>query len=291
MHYLERIDRAEDISALIKPRPADSHKGTFGHALLIAGSYGMAGASVLASKAALRSGLGLLSVRVPECNRVILQTAVPEAMALTDSCQNCFSEPVSSERYQAVGIGPGLGTSEIAAHALEQQLMMTNVPMVLDADALNIISKNPLMLELIPEGSILTPHPKEFARLTHEESDVEGRRELAADFAKRHKVTIILKGAPSAVLSSEGICYICTTGNSGMATAGSGDVLTGIVLALLTQGYGAVESARIANHIHGLAGDLAAEQLGQTAMTSADIASFLPEAWKRFEKTEKKVIR
>lgn len=279
-------DTAEMISALIRPRPADSHKGTFGHGLLIAGSLGMAGASVLAARAALRSGLGLLTVRVPECNRVILQTAVPEAMALTDLSRSCFSEPVPTERYQAVGIGPGLGTADLTASALERQLQMTRVPMVLDADALNLIGKNRSLLELIPEGSVLTPHVKEFERLTAPVHDMESRRELALKMAVERKLTIILKGAPSAVLSSEGNCYICTTGNSGMATAGSGDVLTGIVLALLTQGYPAADAARVANHIHGLAGDLAAQELGQTAMTSADIVAFLPEAWKRFEKTE-----
>jgi len=281
------IDYKSDIAELVIPRPADAHKGTFGHALLVAGSYGMAGAAVLAAKGALRSGLGLLTVHVPLCNRIILQCSVPEAMVRTDTDECCFTDKdIDTGRYRAVGIGPGLGRNGKSVTALYDLLENTRCPMVIDADALNMIASHRNMLEKIPAGSILTPHPMELARLTEKEDNPQERIERAAALAMEHDVTVIVKGAPSAVVTSEGNCYICTTGCQGMATAGAGDVLTGVVMALLAGGYGSIEAARVAAHIHGLAGQIAAERLGMTGMTSLDLAETLPYAWKQMEKNE-----
>ncbi len=271
----------ESIASLVKPRPKDAYKNTFGHALLIAGQKGMAGASVLAAKACMKSGCGMLSVRVPECNRVIMQISVPEAMVLTDNSNECFTTPVNTEKYQAVGIGPGLGQSFETKKALEVQLQQICTPLVLDADALNIVSANPQMWEYIPQGTIITPHAGELDRLTGIKATCFDERFVAAqNLAAAHSITIVMKGAPTRIITPDGNVYINTTGNQGMATAGSGDVLTGIILALLAQGYDSISAARIGVYIHGYAGDIAARNKGMTGMTAGDIVEFLPEAWK-----------
>jgi NAD(P)H-hydrate epimerase len=274
------LTEAEDIRCLIKSRSPFAHKGNFGHALLIAGSQGMAGASILASRACLRSGVGLLTTHVPKCNREILQTAVVEAMVDTDPHPSCFSTSVNTDKYQAVGIGPGLGQSAESEDALLETVSSCRHPMVLDADALNMLSKHKPTLFSIPVGSVLTPHPKELERMVGECSDSYERLAVACALAQRGNLHLILKGRFSAVVSPEGECYFNPTGNVGMATAGSGDVLTGIVLALLAQGYAAGDAARIAAYVHGRAGDLAKEKYGIIALNASDIVEFLAEAWK-----------
>ncbi len=279
LHYTVK----EDITAAVSPRKKFSHKGNYGHALLVAGSQGMAGAAILAAKATLRSGVGLLSVCTPRCNNTILQTSLPEAMTLPHNGENHLCTPPATERYTAVAAGPGLGTAEETEKALLQLIENCKVPMVLDADALNIISNHTETLSQLPAGSIITPHPGEFARLTRGIKNREEQLAAATKMAQECNICIILKGAYTAVCSPDGNIYFNSTGNPGMATAGSGDTLTGIALALLARGYDATTAARIAVYTHGLAGDIAAEKYGQTALTAGDIIESLPSAWKIIE--------
>ncbi len=277
--YYEMLE-GDAIESLVKPRKKFAHKGHFGHALLIAGSRGMAGASVLAARACLRSGVGLLTVHVPQANSLILQTAVPEAMIELDVAETCFSIPTDTEKYQAVGIGPGLGQSEETEAALLELLSNCQAPLVLDADALNILSNHKYLLSMLPNGSILTPHPKELERLVGTCEDSYQRLLKACELARTAKVYVILKGAYSTVVCPSGKCYFNQTGNPGMATAGSGDALTGVVLALLAQGYDPEKAAVIATFVHGLAGDLAERKLGEVSLIASDIIDCLPFAWR-----------
>lgn len=270
----------EDIRELMKPRSQFAHKGNFGHALLIAGSKGMAGASILAARACLRSGAGLLTVHAPLCNNDILQTAAPEAMVETDANEMYFAVPTDTDDYQAVGIGPGLGKNEETEAALLEQLEHCQTPVVLDADALNMLANHRHALTHLPKGSILTPHPKELERLTGKCQDSYERLTKACELARTAKVHIILKGAYSTIITPEGKCYFNPTGNPGMATGGSGDVLTGVVLALLAQGYSAEDAAKIGTYVHGLAGDFAQKKRGMISLIASDIITCLPIAWR-----------
>ena len=269
----------EEIRSLIKPRKQFAHKGNFGHALLIAGSKGMAGASVLAARACLRSGVGLLTVHAPMCNNDILQTSIPEAIVETDINETCFAVPTDTDDYQAVGIGPGLGRNEETEAALLEQLEHCLTPVVVDADALNILANHRHALTHLPKGSILTPHPKELERLTGKCQDSYERLMKACELARAAHVHIILKGAYSAIITPEGKCFFNPTGNPGMATGGSGDVLTGVILALLAQGYSTEEAAKIGTYIHGLAGDVAQKKQGMIGMIASDIITCQPTAW------------
>ena len=271
---------AEDIRSLIKPRNKFAHKGSFGHALLIAGSRGMAGASVLAARACLRSGVGLLTVHAPICNNDILQTAIPEAIVEQDVSEICFAVPTDADDYQAIGIGPGLGRSEETEAALLEQLSNCQTPLVVDADALNILANHRHALNNLPKGSILTPHPKELERLVGKCQDSYERLTKAIELAHTAKVHIVLKGANSTIITPNGKCFFNPTGNPGMATAGSGDVLTGIILALLAQGYAADEAAKIGTFVHGLAGDFARKKTGVISLMAGDIINNLPTAWR-----------
>lgn len=270
----------EHIQTLLTPRKKFAHKGNFGHALLIAGSQGMAGASILSARACLRSGVGLLTVHAPFVNNNILQTAVPEAMVEVDNHEFYFSSPTDTDDYQAVAIGPGLGRSEATESALIAQLSNCQTPLVLDADALNILANHRYALTNLPKGSILTPHPKELERLVGKCQDSYERLTKACELARTAKVHIILKGAYSAIITPTGKCFFNPTGNPGMATAGSGDVLTGIVLSLLAQGYKAEEAAKIGTYVHGLAGDYARKKQGIISLTASDIIDSLPMAWR-----------
>ena len=273
----------DDILTLLKPRDKFAHKGNFGRALLIAGSQGMAGASVLAAKACLRSGVGLLTVHVPFCNNFIVQTAVPEAMTELDYSETCFSEATDTDDYQAIGMGPGLGTRPETVEAVLQQLDDCQTPMVLDADALNILGEHREYLGRLPQGSILTPHPKELERLVGKCRNSYERLDKARQLARSAGVHIVLKGAYSAVITPEGKCWFNPTGNPGMATGGSGDVLTGVLTALLAQGYEPGIAARLGVYIHGVAGDIARKRYGMTGMTAGDLVQALPLAWQALE--------
>lgn len=270
----------------VEARSKESHKGDYGRALLVAGSQGMAGASVLAARAAMRSGVGLLTVHIPKCNNIILQCSVPEAMTHLDSSDTHFTNAPDCTRFNAVGVGPGLGRDAATAKALLSLIKSCQSPMVLDADALNIISEHPEWLHYVPSGSVITPHQGEFNRLAGECRDREEAISKARSIAQKYGICIVLKGAPTIVISPVGECHNNETGNPGMATAGSGDVLTGILLALLARITDSLFAARLAVYVHGLAGDIAAEFYGETAMTAGDIINSLPSAWKLLEKRE-----
>lgn len=271
----------EDIRPLIKSRKRFAHKGSFGHGLLIAGSYGMAGASILSAKACLRSGIGLLTVHVPIHNHDLLQITVPEAIVQTDIHERYFAEPVELRRYNALAIGPGLGQEEDTALAMMEQIQGCHLPVVLDADAINILSTHRNWLSRLPKQCILTPHLGELERLTGKCMDSYERITKVKELASYLQSYILIKGAWTAIVTPEGHCHFNPTGNPGMATAGSGDVLTGILLALLAQGYSPEESCKLGVYIHGLAGDIAAKSLSEISMTAGDIIEALPSAWKK----------
>ena len=273
------IETPDIIRNLIIPRKADTHKGNFGHALLIAGSKGMAGASLLSAKACLRSGVGLLTVNSPAINNTILQICVPEAMVDIDRDEYYYSETVTTDKYSAVGIGPGLGRNSISLLALERQLKMPLRSLVLDADSLNLLSGDKALLQLLPQATVITPHIKELERLVGPWKNNTQMLSMSFDFSKKYSTYIILKGSPTIIISPNGKTYINSTGNSGMSTGGSGDVLTGIVLAFLAQGYNPVDACRISVFAHGMAGDFAAKALSETAMVAENIIDFLPETW------------
>ena len=280
---MDRVTVGQDyVKPLLKPRDPKAYKNTFGHALLYAGSLGMAGAAVLSARACLRSGVGLLTVCSPSCNNDILQISVPEAMTIASD--DLYANTDLS-RYNAVGAGPGLGQGDSQTAILEKLLKSSSYPMVLDADALNIIARSKYLLEYVPAGSVLTPHPGELQRLVGQATDYDDMIQKAKALATENGITVVVKGAPTVTIAPDGTMYVNTTGNPGMATGGSGDVLTGMVLALLAQGYKSEQAALIAVYIHGLAGDMAARELSMTAMTSADIAGHLPQAWLQMTET------
>lgn len=267
----------------ILPRPVDAHKGSMGHAALIAGSYGMAGAAILSSRACLRSGVGKLTLHTPVFNLPIIQTAVPEAVIHVDSDQKYFTEIFSTGAYQALAIGPGLSTHPDTARAVIAQILQTTCPLVLDADALNVIAQSPEHIDILPPTTILTPHKGELHRLIGETISAEEELEKTLALAKRLHIIVIIKGPHSAICAPDGSVHYNTTGNPGMATAGSGDVLTGIILGLLARGHQPLQAAQLGTYLHGLAGDLAAENLGQESLIASDIIQYLPKAFKIVE--------
>lgn len=272
---------AKSVKKIIKPRDKFSHKGTYGHALLISGSFGKIGACVLAAKAALRSGLGLLTVHIPASGYSIIQTSVPEAMTSIDTNENYFSCAPENLNYSTIGIGPGIGKDSETVNAFAKVLKQFKRPMVIDADALNILSENKELIELIPEGSILSPHPKEFERMAGTWTNDFNRLELLRSFSSKIKSIVILKGAYTAIATPDGNVYFNSTGNPGMATGGSGDVLTGILTGLLSQGYSSIDAAILGVYAHGLSGDLAAADLGMDSLIAGDLIEFLPYSFKK----------
>ena len=270
----------EDILPLLKNRTKFSHKGTFGHALLMAGSKGKVGAAVLASRACLRSGVGLLTTNVPACGVDVLQEVIPEAMCISDSEDDYLSELPDLSKYSAIGVGPGLGTEIQTQNVLKLLIQNTLTPLVIDADALNILSENKTWLAFTAGGTILTPHPGEFKRLVGEWSNDFDRLELQREFSKKNCCFVVLKGANTSITAPDGRVFFNSTGNPGMATAGSGDVLTGVITGLLAQGYGNFEAAIVGVYLHGLAGDIAAEKVGGQSMIASDIIENIGEAYK-----------
>ncbi len=279
------ITEEADIRQMLKPRKRFAHKGMFGHGLLIAGKYGMAGASILSAQACLRSGIGRLTVHVPIHNNDLLQMTVPEAIVHTDIHERYFAVPEESDNFRAIAIGPGIGQEEDTALALKEQLQKTTRPMILDADALNIVSDHRNWLTMLPKRSILTPHLGELDRLIGKCTDSFERLNKAKELAASLQCYLIVKGHYTAIVTPEGNFFFNPTGNPGMATAGSGDVLTGILLALAVQGYTSEETCRIGVYVHGLAGDLAAEKAGEIGMTASDMIRSLPQAWKKLTGT------
>lgn len=268
----------EDIKPKIKKREKFSHKGTYGHALIFAGSRDMAGAAVLSSEASMRCGAGLVTVHSASCNRIILQTAVPEAIFESDNNEHCISEFRDITKFNAIAIGPGIGQTGETSSFLKNILSAYSNPIVLDADALNIIAANKDFLHLIPENSILTPHPKEFERLFGKSTNSYDRLQKASTIAQTHKIIIILKGAHTQIFMPDGKTYFNSTGNAGMATAGSGDVLTGILAGISAQGYQPQDAALTGVFLHGLAADLTPET--EETMLASDIIRGLKLAFR-----------
>lgn len=269
----------DDMRRLLRPRDPFAHKGSMGHALLVAGSYGVAGAAILAAKACMRSGAGKLTVHTPRRNVAVLQAAVPEAVLHIDHEETTFSEAIPTDDFQAVAIGPGIGTGEQTGVAMLTQLRRAQCPCIADADALNILATKHAWMQQLPKGIILTPHPKELERLEGECTDSHERLMKARMLAEHLQGYVILKGHYTAICMPDGHIAFNTTGNAGMATAGSGDVLTGILLALLARGYARREACLLGVYLHGLAGDLAAQRLGEESLMASDIISCLPKAF------------
>lgn len=270
-----------DLPKRLLHRNEYAHKGEMGHALLVAGSYGMAGAAVLATKACLRCGVGKVTVCTPRLNYNIMQTAVPEAVMCIDKDEEYFSEAVDATDFDALGIGPGLGQNEGSAIALFTQIRRTQSPIVIDADGLNILASHRAWLQQLPKGIIMTPHPKELERLAASRfSDSFERLDKARYLAIHLQAYIILKGHNSALCLPDGNVIFNTTGNAGMATAGSGDVLTGIITGLLARGYKQADACLLGMYLHGYAGDIAAKKMGMECMVASDIIRFLPQSFK-----------
>ena len=276
----ELLVEEQDVREFMPERPRTAHKGTFGHALLVAGSEGKAGAAVLAAHACARSGTGLITVQLPLGLQPAMNAALPEAMTLTDALDK-RSSPEGTTRFSVVGIGPGIGTGDVAARMLKRMVQDASTPLVLDADALTILRENRTWLAFLPKRTVLTPHPKEFDRLTEPSATGFERLGKARSFAIRFGIVLVLKGANTAVCSPDGTVYFNPTGNPGMAKGGSGDALTGIITGLLAQGVEPVSAAVLGVYAHGLAGDLAAEELGMDAMLPTDLIDHLPLAWRR----------
>lgn len=266
------------VSSKYRPRKPFSHKGTFGTAVIVGGSYGKIGAIILSAKAALRAGAGKVFVQAPDCGYCAVQTSVPEAMFM--NVGENIVDSIELMNGVVMGIGPGLGMELPSRIALESFLKNNICPVVIDADGLNIISKNKeKLLPFIPKGSIITPHPKEFERLFGSTKDSIERSELAMAKAKEYSIYIVLKGHHTAICTPTGECYFNLNGNAGMATPGSGDVLTGIITGLLAQSYAPKDAALLGVYLHGLSGDIAAKKKSQESLIAGDIIKFLGKAF------------
>lgn len=262
----------EEILTRYEPVSATAHKGTQGHALLIAGSYGKIGAAVLAVKAAIKTGCGLVTAFVPECGYEILQIAIPEAIVITDVEHKYLSDVKYEQKPQAIGIGPGIGQEKTTQKALYDFLLSNTTPLVLDADGLNCIALNTEWLHLLPSKTIVTPHPKELERLIgFWETEVEKFEKIIA-FSKKYNLIVLMKGAPTHIIDGSSI-YKNTTGNAALATAGSGDVLTGMITSLLAQSYEPIDAAVLAVYLHGLTADIAVPETGIQSFIASDIIS------------------
>jgi hydroxyethylthiazole kinase-like uncharacterized protein yjeF len=288
--YLYNVDvdhhiiSKENVLSIYKYRKKFSHKGDFGHSLIIGGSYGKIGAVSLATNAALTAGSGLVTAYIPKCGYQILQSTIPEAMVEVD-----LEDEIAHFNFKTtptvIGIGVGLGTSVKTAKGFADFLSKNKYPLVIDADAINLIGKNKSLLKLIPPNSVLTPHPKEFERLVGTCKNDFDRLTKLNKLAKKYKITIILKGAYTAI-SNEGICYFNGTGNPGLATGGSGDVLTGMITGFMAQGYSAFEASILGVYLHGSTADLAMEDEVYETFTASDIVNYLPDAFKELFKKE-----
>ena len=260
---------------ILRKRTKFSHKGTYGHALLVAGSSGKTGAALLAAEACLRTGVGLLTAHLPKDALLPMQIYLPEAMTSIDKSETYCTEIDDIIPYTAIGVGPGIGKNTETATLLKKIIQEATQPLVLDADALNIISENPTWLSFLPDNTILTPHPKEFERLFGKTNNSYERLELQRKMSVTHNIIIVLKGAHTAITFPNGTCFFNSTGNPGMATAGSGDVLTGMILSLLAQRYTSQEAALLGVYLHGKAGDDAANEVGENSMIARDIIKSL----------------
>lgn len=278
---IKPIDKNE-ILRRYKPIAATTHKGIQGHALLIAGSYGKMGAAVLATKSCIKSGCGLVTAFVPKCGYQIMQLANPEVMVYTDDVERRISNINFGIHPNAVGLGPGLGMSLQTQKAVLKYLKRNYYPLVVDADGLNILSKNKESLAILPPKTILTPHPKELERLIGKWKTEDEKIELTIALSKKHNVIIVMKGAPTHIIDGSDI-YKNTTGNAALATAGSGDVLTGIITSFLAQGYASIDAAILGVYLHGLTADIALPEMGTQSFIASDIIRYLGKAFLTLE--------
>ena len=276
------IDKSE-ILKRYKPIKANAHKGIQGHALLVGGSYGKIGAMTLSSKACLKTGCGLVTVFIPRCGYEILQTANPEVMVLTDISVKYITRIGFNFVPQAIGIGPGIG-QDIETHTALHRFLKTNeIPLVIDADALNILSQNRQWLSFLPEKTIFTPHLKELERLIGSwDSDAE-KIEKTIAFSKEFQLVIVMKGAPTKIIDGDTL-YENTTGNAALATAGTGDVLTGMITSLLAQSYEPIDAAILGVYLHGLTADIALPETGYQAFIASDCIEHIGKAYLSLEK-------
>ncbi|HNR42732.1 MAG TPA: NAD(P)H-hydrate dehydratase [Bacteroidales bacterium] len=275
--------QADALSTSLKIRKRFDHKGIYGHGMLIAGSGGKMGAAVLGARAALRTGIGLLTCHVPGAGNQIIQTCVPEAMSQPDSNNEIISEIPGITLFDAIGIGPGIGTDPVTQKAFQSVLLNRSVPIVIDADGLNILGLNDKWLSVLPEKTVLTPHLKEFERMAGKSDNGYMRLKNQISFSAKYNCIVVLKSAFTSVSSPDGRVSFNSTGNPGMATAGSGDVLTGMILALLAQGYSPENAAVIGVYLHGLAGDIAAEKDSPDSIIASDIIENIGNAFKQLK--------
>lgn len=274
-----------DVAPLLHTRNKFDHKGNFGHGLLVSGSTGKMGAAVLGAGAALRTGIGLITCHIPARGVLILQCALPEAMVKPDRSENQISDISLTDSFSAVGVGPGLGTDPETQKALKNLLSECKKPMVIDADALNILSLNKEWLSLLPAGTVLTPHPKEFERLCGNSNNSFDRLKKQIGFSRDHNCIIVLKGAHTSITTPEGKVLFNSTGNPGMAKGGSGDVLTGIILSLLAQGYTPENAAVLGVYLHGIAGDIAVSVSSYESIIASDIINSIGKAFNKLRKS------
>lgn len=264
---------------LLKQRQKFDHKGKYGHGLLISGSYGKIGSAVLGARAALRTGIGLVTCHVPGCGYQVIQASIPEAMAITDKNLTVISEADTFDLFGAAAIGPGIGTDQVTQEALHNIILDCDKPLVIDADGINILGLNKNWLSELPRGTILTPHVKEFERIAGKTKNSYQRLERQMEFAAEYNCIVILKGANTSIATPEGKVYFNSTGNPGMATAGSGDVLTGMILSLLAQGYSPENASGTGVYLHGLAGDIASLKSGYESVIASDIIDNIGNAF------------
>nr|MBS0037036.1 NAD(P)H-hydrate dehydratase [Saprospiraceae bacterium] len=274
----------KDMLEFVGDRSTFSHKGTYGKALIIAGQYGFAGAALLAARACMKSGCGLLYLHLPSQCVDILQSGIPEAVCFTDPHLQVFSTPPNLENISAVGCGPGIGTSSTTAKALKKLITASSLPLVIDADALNIIASHQ-WLDRLPPHTIITPHPGEFERLFGKSQNHFQRLELQKRMSVKYKIIIVLKGAYTTISSPDGEVFFNSTGNPGMATAGSGDVLTGILTAIVAKGRPPLQASIFGVYLHGLAGDLASKKVGEESLMASDIIDNIPSAFMYLKNT------
>lgn len=265
----------------------DAHKGTQGHALIVGGSYGKIGSVCLSAKACLKSGAGLVTAYVPKCGYEIVQTVVPEVMVITDDYADHITTVNHKLTLNAIGIGIGMGLNADVQQAMFHFLKMNAVPMVIDADALNILSENKEWLEMLPKQAVLTPHLKELERLIGKWDSHSDKIEKVQSFSKAFDVVVVVKGAPTFIVYKTSV-FENETGNQALATAGSGDVLTGIITGLLSQGYNPLDAAVLGVYLHGMTADIAAPETGYHAFIASDVIAYLGKAFLSLEKINRK---
>ena len=275
---MKELDRSY-IRSLIKNRPDNATKHDFGHALIIAGSKGKMGAAILASKAALVSGCGLLTSHIPARGEVILQSTIPEAMASLSEFNDRIGDLPELNCFTGIGIGPGIGSEEPVGQVIQQLLQRISSPIVIDADAINWLSNKRELINQIPQNAILTPHGREFQRLIGKSLINEDLTKIQREWSIEHNVIIVRKCHNTVITDSDGTVYINTSGNSGLAKGGSGDVLTGMITSFLAQGYSPIESALIGTFIHGKAADIAIRSINENALLASNVIESISEAF------------